>query len=202
LFAGAVPVLDASAGHGRTHESNLLLAEAARLLEEHSVHCVRWASRGVNQIVLARSPHARAAFHHGTRSLLLDCEVAEHYDAAAVATMIAHEVCHSRISVSGLRAGTRDRQLAARIERRCVREQLEVVFRIDPNHRFVEWSRELLVAEPTTLLRTEVDNRTAIARRLYRFVRSRRVPQSLARSLVRMFVGKSPADRLRRDRRA
>ncbi len=179
-------ILDAGAGHPNAKTTERGVKEALVLLREHSGAHLRWLRRSVNQIVLANAMHAPAAFDWFSRTVFLSVDAGAQFDAAAIAAMIAHEATHARLSESGVGSSRATKAMRTRIERRCVREQLTVLERIDPQHAFVAWSRQLLeTSDDTRLLPTEIDRR-AIVQRAYRRVRLEGLPRWVGRVVVRI----------------
>lgn len=132
---------DASPGVELTLERT---REAVALLSTHSPVHTRWLQKHVNQVALGILPYAPALFEASSRTIFLRVDLGSRYDAAAIASMVAHEIAHARLWASGVRVHSRGRNLLSRIERRCVREQLTVIERVAPEHPFVAWSRDLL----------------------------------------------------------
>lgn len=187
-----VKVFDASAEDPNVLETHRLMLEAISMLDDHSKIHVRWMRRCVQQILLARSLGSPASFDQLGRSIFLDCTLGARYDAVAIAAMLAHEIAHSRVAMSGVRLSAKRFDLRVRVERRCVREQLEALLRIDQNHYFVRWSREVLDSgSESQFTRSSAEERAA-RRRVYRQMRERGVPRWISRITVRAFRSPRP----------
>jgi hypothetical protein len=161
-------VLDASAGHPAALDTFQRAIEALSMLQERSAVHVRWLQRCVNQIVLVPAMHSMAAYERNTRSVYLNVELGRQYDAIAVAAAIVHEVTHARVSAFGLRPSGASVAWKGRLEHRCVREQLEALLRMNPDHQFVAWSRELLRSRAEEDLLPSAEDRRVIGQRSYR----------------------------------
>ena len=187
--AAEIPTVDASDDHPGAPETLLATNEAIRMLQECSVVHLRWMRRCVNQIVLTAPMQAPAAFERFTRRVLLSCDVGAQHDSAAIATFLAHEVSHARLSACGVRVTGAQVELQRRVERRCVREQLEAIQRIDSNHYLVPWSCELLLAEAEPQLTPSVTQVRARTQRAYRRIRAGGYPRWIGRLAVCIGVG-------------
>lgn len=187
--AARVQLFDASASNPGI-EATLRATQGAiaSLLACSAVHA-RWLNRCVNQVVFISPTHSPAAFERFTRSILLSCDIGTRYDVTAVATILAHEIAHARMAALGVRISRENLEFRRRVERRCVREQLEVVSRIDPDHYFVPWSRELLQPAGESQLTPSSEQSRATVQRTYRRIRAGGYPRWVGRVAVRLALG-------------
>lgn len=114
-----------------------------KILERISPVHARWIRRFVNRVVLVPALGPRASYRHRSRAVFLRDDSGVAHDALGLAAILTHEGTHARFCAhfgsSLMLFKTR-----ARIEHRCVTEQLAVLRAGDPQHYLVEWSRELL----------------------------------------------------------
>lgn len=179
-----VRMLDATADGVRDDGSIRRVREAHELLHAHEIAQARWLTRYVNQIILVEPMPVPAAFEHFSRSILLDRDAGSRFDGTGLAALLVHEAAHARMAGLGVRPAKETFSVRRRIERRCVREQLEVLLRIDPDHYFVPWSRELLSASGGEQLTPSQAQRSATLARTYRRVRQGGYPRWIGRLVV------------------
>lgn len=183
--SAGIEVFDASAEHSTMLETHRRTIDAITLLHETCPIHIQWMRRCAKRIVLARPLGSPASFDQVSQSIFLDCELGAHYDVVAIAAMLVHEIAHSRIAAAGVATSAKRLDLRVRVERRCVREQLEALLRIDPSHFFVQWSRELLESRAQSELLPTIDEESIARRRAYRRMRASGVPSWISRLTIR-----------------
>jgi hypothetical protein len=184
-----IRLVDGSAGHEGAAETLLGVQDAIEMLFDCSQVHARWLSRCANRLVLTPPMRSPAAFERITRSILLSCDVGGRHDSAAIVTFLTHEIAHARVAALLGRSTTRDPELQKRVERRCVREQLGVILRLDPHHYLVSWSVELVQAANESRLIPSNEQVVAIAQRTYRRLRTGGYPRWVGRLGVRIAFG-------------
>jgi hypothetical protein len=184
-----VRLLDGSAHFEGASDTFLGVQEAIAMLRDRSEVHARWLTRCANQIVLVPPMRAPAAFEPITRSVLLGCDVGSRHDSAAIAVFVTHEIAHARMAALGAPSARRNVELRRRIERRCVREQLEAILRIDPEHYLVPWSIDLLQLANESRLTPSKAQLSATAQRTYRRIRAGGYPKWVGRLGVRLALG-------------
>lgn len=172
---------DASPGVQPTLER---IREAVALLSMHSPVHTRWLQNHVNQVALGILPYSPALFEASSRTIFLRVDLGSRYDAAAIATMMAHEIAHARLCASGVRIHSRGRNLLSRIERRCVREQLTVIERVAPEHPFVTWSRDLLRDGADDELTAVAEQARTMPARVYGALRRKGESRAVAKAVT------------------
>lgn len=127
----------------RTQQLIAKLQISWEILERISPVHTRWLRRFVNRVVLVPPLGPRASYRHRSRSVFLRDDSGVAHDALGLAAILAHEGTHARLCAH---FGSRLMllQTRARVEHRCVTEQLAVLRAGDPQHYLVEWSQELL----------------------------------------------------------
>lgn len=136
------PVVRTLGSHDETRDCVRLLGDAWALLELHGATYVRWFQRCVRRVVVAGVFRARASYHAASQSVFLRSDSADAHDALGLAAILTHECSHARISATlgtVVLVGT----TKARVEARCVANQLQLLTAVDGNHYLVDWSRSL-----------------------------------------------------------
>ena len=95
-----------------------IVSDALARIASSAPHTDRRMRRDVHQILVMPAKTA-AYFHPGT--ILIPCHAFDEADSDAVAGYIVHEAVHARIEKHRIRYWP---DLQARIERRCLREQI------------------------------------------------------------------------------
>lgn len=138
------PVVRSLGNGDATAEATVrLLEEAWALLEAHGTTYAQWLRRCVRRIVVAHVFRSRASFHFASRSVFLRSDTADAHDALGLAAILAHESSHARINEtlgSLLLVG----KTRARVEFRCVSNQLHLLSAVDGHHYLVNWSISML----------------------------------------------------------
>lgn len=120
-----------------------MLRRSLDILGRSGPSLARWLQRYVHRVVLVPAIGRRASYRHSSRSVFLRVDSAQAHDELGLAAILAHETTHARICARLghwiLRPASR-----ARIEYRCVSEQLGVLLAEDESHYLVNWSRDLL----------------------------------------------------------
>jgi HEXXH motif-containing protein len=137
----ALHVIDGS--DARTVQLVEKLRVSWSILERLSPVHTRWFRRFVRRVVLVPSFGPRASYRHSSRSVFLRNDSATAHDEIGLAAILAHECTHARLCDTAgalvMRPKTR-----ARVEQRCVSEQLDVLLAANQDHYLVAWSRDLL----------------------------------------------------------
>lgn len=183
------------AASGAASETASAALRATELLRSRSAVHLRWLTRCPRRIVVLSGMKSIAAYDARTRSVFLAHDTASRHDDAGIATLLAHEATHARLADAGVRLRVHDVRRRRRVEKRCVREQLEALERIDSTHYLIPWSRELLKATNEPELTPSLAARSQIAQRGYRRMRHQGVPRWIARVAVAIAAGRRKPSR-------
>jgi hypothetical protein len=128
----AVELEDADVADATTIDSTI--CESLRLLSAYAPRHMNGLTRAVRCVLLQRAPNS--SFLTASRVIVLDLSMVRRGDPLLLAAILVHEATHARIAAAGIHAY---RDLQARIERRCLLEQVGFLCKVPGGEPLAEY---------------------------------------------------------------